>query len=144
MVALRRDFDPEARFRTEGVEERCTLALADLTDHDALVRVLNEHEVDQVFHLAAQTIVGTANRSPLATWDANVRGTYTLLEACRNLGTVRRVVVASSNHAADWYEEILHDGKMDRVDPERTPNKSDNYHGWPKFSTCRRFSLGAI
>ena len=59
------------------------LALADLTDHEALVRVLNEHEVDAVFHLAAQTIVGTANRSPLSTWEANVRGTYTLLEACR-------------------------------------------------------------
>jgi CDP-glucose 4,6-dehydratase len=61
--------------------------------------VLNEHEVDEVYHLAAQTIVGTANRSPMATWDANVRGTYTLLEACRSLGTVRRVVVASSDKA---------------------------------------------
>jgi CDP-glucose 4,6-dehydratase len=88
------------------VEERCTLALADLTDHDALVRVLNEHEVDEVFHLAAQTIVGTANRSPLATWDANVRGTYTLLEACRSLGTVRRVVVASSDKAYGDHDEL--------------------------------------
>jgi nucleoside-diphosphate-sugar epimerase len=52
---------------------------------------------------------------------------------------VRRVVMASSNHAADWYEELLHVGKMDVVDPERTPNKSDNYYGWPKFSTCMRF-----
>jgi CDP-glucose 4,6-dehydratase len=106
VVALRRDFDPESRFRTEGVEERCALALADLTDHDALVRVLNEHEVDEVYHLAAQTIVGTANRSPLATWDANVRGTYSLLEACRSLGTVRRVVVASSDKAYGDHDEL--------------------------------------
>ncbi|MEA2379797.1 MAG: hypothetical protein QOD13_3704 [Thermoleophilaceae bacterium] len=105
-MALRRDFDPDARFRTEGIEERCTLALADLTDHDTLVRVLNEHEVDEVFHLAAQTIVGTANRSPLATWEANVRGTYTLLEACRSLGTVRRVVVASSDKAYGAHDEL--------------------------------------
>jgi CDP-glucose 4,6-dehydratase len=105
-VALRRDVDPDARFRTEGVEQRCTLVLADLTDHDALVRVLNEHEVDQVFHLAAQTIVGTANRSPLATWEANVRGSYTLLEACRSLGTVRRVVVASSDKAYGEHDEL--------------------------------------
>ncbi|MEA2400327.1 MAG: hypothetical protein QOK00_730 [Thermoleophilaceae bacterium] len=105
-MALRRDFDPDARFRTEGIEERCTLALADLTHHDALVRVLNEHEVDEVFHLAAQTIVGTANRSPLATWEANVRGTYTLLEACRSLGTVRRVVVASSDKAYGAHDEL--------------------------------------
>jgi CDP-glucose 4,6-dehydratase len=106
VVALRRDVDPAARFRTEGVEERCTLVLADLSDHDALVRVLNEHEVGEVFHLAAQTLVGTANRSPLATWEANIRGTYTLLEACRTLGTVERVVVASSDKAYGRHEEL--------------------------------------
>jgi CDP-glucose 4,6-dehydratase len=106
VVALRRDVDPEARFRTEGIEDRCAVALADLTDHEALVRVLNEHEVDEVFHLAAQTIVGTANRSPLATWEANVRGTYSLLEACRGLGTVKRVVVASSDKAYGDHDEL--------------------------------------
>ena len=98
-MALRRDVEPESRFRREGIEERCTLALADLTDHDALVRVLNEHEVTEVFHLAAQAVVSKANRSPLGSWEANVRGTYTLLEACRTLGTVRRLVVASSDKA---------------------------------------------
>jgi CDP-glucose 4,6-dehydratase len=106
VVALRRDVDPAARFRTEGIEGRCAVALADLTDYEALVRVLNEHEVDEVFHLAAQTIVGTANRSPLATWEANVRGTYSLLEACRGLGTVRRVVVASSDKAYGDHDEL--------------------------------------
>ena len=86
MVALRRDVDPASRFRAEGVEERCVVALADLTDHDALIRVLNEHEVSDVFHLAAQTLVGSAQRSPLATWEANVQGTWCLLEACRDAG----------------------------------------------------------
>jgi uronate dehydrogenase/NAD+ dependent glucose-6-phosphate dehydrogenase len=47
---------------------------------------------------------------------------------------VRRVVIASSNHAADWYEELLHVGKMDMVDPERTPSKSDNFYGWAKLA----------
>lgn len=47
---------------------------------------------------------------------------------------VRRVVMASSNHAADWYEELLHVGKMDVVDPERTPSKSDNFYGWAKLA----------
>jgi CDP-glucose 4,6-dehydratase len=106
VVALRRDFEPASRFRTAGVEERCTVALADLTDHDALVRVLNEHEVGEVFHLGAQTIVGTAFRSPMGTWEANVRGTYTLLEACRTLGTVQRVVVASSDKAYGAHEQL--------------------------------------
>jgi CDP-glucose 4,6-dehydratase len=105
-VALRRDFDPASRFRREGIEERCTIALADLVDHGALLRVLNEHEVSDVFHLAAQTIVGTANRSPLGTWEANVRGTWCLLEACRTLGGVQRVVVASSDKAYGSHEEL--------------------------------------
>lgn len=106
MVALRRDVKPESRFRSDGIEERCAIALADLTDHDAIVRVLNEHEVGEVFHLAAQAIVGTANRSPLGSWESNVRGTYTLLEACRTLGTVQRVVVASSDKAYGSHEEL--------------------------------------
>ena len=98
--------DPASRFSSAGVEERCTVALADLIDHDGLVRVLNEHEVGEVFHLAAQTIVGTANRSPLGTWEANVRGTWCLLEACRTLGSVQRVVVASSDKAYGSHEEL--------------------------------------
>jgi CDP-glucose 4,6-dehydratase len=67
---------------------------------------LGEHEVSEVFHLAAQTIVGTANRSPLGTWEANVRGTWCLLEACRTLGSVSRVVVASSDKAYGSHEEL--------------------------------------
>ncbi|MEA2330250.1 MAG: CDP-glucose 4,6-dehydratase [Thermoleophilaceae bacterium] len=105
-MALCRDFEPDSRFRSDGLEARCTLALADLTDRDALVRVLNEHEVDEVFHLGAQAIVGVANRSPLATWESNVRGTYMLLEACRDLGTVDRVVVASSDKAYGDHDEL--------------------------------------
>jgi CDP-glucose 4,6-dehydratase len=107
VVVPRRDVDPQSRFRTDGIEERCTVVLADLVDHDALVRVVNEHEVSAVFHLAAQTIVGTANRSPLSTFEANVRGTYNLLEACRVAGEgVERIVVASSDKAYGQHNEL--------------------------------------
>ena len=70
MVTLRRDFDPKARFRTEGVEERRRAVLADVLDYETLLRVLNEHEVSAAFHLAAQTLVGAANcsRGLAATW----------------------------------------------------------------------------
>jgi CDP-glucose 4,6-dehydratase len=107
VVVPRRDFDPEARFRTDRVEERCTIVLADLLDYESLLRVLNEHEVGVIFHLAAQTIVGTANRSPLSTFESNIRGTYNLLEACRTLeGSVERVVVASSDKAYGAHDEL--------------------------------------
>ncbi len=107
VVVPRRDFEPEARFRTDGVEERCVVAAADIQDHAAMLRLLNEHDVDAVFHLAAQTIVGTANRSPLSTFEANVRGTYVLLDACRELGEgIDRIVVASSDKAYGAHDDL--------------------------------------
>jgi CDP-glucose 4,6-dehydratase len=110
VVVLRRDVDPEARFRTDGIEDRCVVVLADVTDYESLVRVLNEQGVSLVFHLAAQTIVATANRSPLSTFETNVRGSYTLLEACRATGPVgdpvERIVVASSDKAYGAHDEL--------------------------------------
>ena len=66
----------------------------DVTDGTLIDRALGEYEIDSVFHLAAQTIVGTANRSPLPTWEANVRGTWMVLEGCRR-HEIPRVVVAA-------------------------------------------------
>lgn len=110
VVVPRRDFDPRSRFRVEGVEDRCAVVSCDLLDYEGLLRVINEHDVRAVFHLAAQTIVGTANRSPLSTFEANVRGTYNLLEACRVTGVVgdpvERVVVASTDKAYGRHEEL--------------------------------------
>lgn len=110
VVVPQRDIPAETRFRSEGVEDRCELVMADLTDYDAVLRMLNEHEVTTVFHLAAQTIVGIANRSPLSTWESNIRGTYTLLEACRGAGAVatpvERIVVASSDKAYGDQDEL--------------------------------------
>jgi CDP-glucose 4,6-dehydratase len=110
VVTLLRDVEPDARFNTDGVAERCVQVRADLVDYEALTRALNEHGVRAVFHLAAQTIVGTANRSPLSTFETNIRGTYTLLEACRNVGVVgdpvERVVVASSDKAYGRHDQL--------------------------------------
>lgn len=111
VVAVRRDVEPQARFRTDGIEERCVIAQADVTDYEAVVRVLNEHGVSAVFHLAAQAIVGIANRSPLSTFETNVRGTYVLLEACRAVGVlggeaIAEIVVASSDKAYGEHDEL--------------------------------------
>lgn len=106
VVTLLRDVEPESRFHTDGIADRCVHVRADLVDYESLVRALNEHDVRHVFHLAAQTIVGTANRSPLSTFEANIRGSYSLLEACRAVGTVERIVVASSDKAYGQHEEL--------------------------------------
>lgn len=110
VVALRRDTEPESRFSTEGLEQRVVVAQADVLDYEAMLRVLNEHSVTTIFHLAAQTIVGTANRSPLSTFETNVRGTWLLLEAARSVGVVgdpvQAVVVASSDKAYGDHEQL--------------------------------------
>jgi CDP-glucose 4,6-dehydratase len=110
VVALRRDVPALSRFKLDGIDERCDIAQGDLGEYEALLRILNEHDVNIVFHLAAQTIVGTANRSPLSTFDTNVKGTYTLLEACRAAGVVgnpvEAVVVASSDKAYGAHDEL--------------------------------------
>jgi CDP-glucose 4,6-dehydratase len=99
-VCLVRDEVPASLFNTDGLDRRVVVVRGELGDHALLERALGEHEIDTVLHLGAQTIVGTASRNPLSTWESNVRGSYLLLEACRRAAaTVRRVVVASSDKA---------------------------------------------
>ena len=83
---------------TSAVPDRSAVVEAEVTDEQGLVGALAEHEVDTVFHLAAQSIVGSAQQAPGATFEVNVRGTWTVLEACRRHGAAR-VVVAGSDKA---------------------------------------------
>lgn len=100
VVALVRDMDPQSELFRSGTASRINIVTGTLEDYAVLERAINEHETDWVLHLGAQTIVGTALRSPLPTFEANIRGTYNLLEACRRMaGLVRSVVVASSDKA---------------------------------------------
>jgi CDP-glucose 4,6-dehydratase len=107
VVCLVRDAVPQSHFHRLGHERRVVIVHGALEDYPLLERSLNEHEIETVFHLGAQTIVGTANRNPLSTWESNVRGTYHVLEACRrNDKKVRQVVVASSDKAYGDQEEL--------------------------------------
>jgi len=100
VVALIRDADPQSELFRSDTIAKVTVVNGALEDLWTLERAINEHEVDTVFHLGAQTIVGTARRFPFQTFEANVRGTYNLLEACRlHQALVKRVVVASSDKA---------------------------------------------
>lgn len=107
VTCLVRDWVPASRLLSEGLSDRANLVRGALEDYESVLRALNEYEVDTVFHLGAQTIVGTASRSPLSTFEANVKGTWTLLEACRQLPRmVRRVLVASSDKAYGAHETL--------------------------------------
>jgi CDP-glucose 4,6-dehydratase len=105
VVAIRRDEPVLSSLSLLGLQDEVAHVRGDVCDSALVARVLAEYEVQSVFHLAAQTIVGTANRSPVSTFEANVRGTWTVLEACRLHG-VERVVVASSDKAYGRQEDL--------------------------------------
>jgi CDP-glucose 4,6-dehydratase len=106
VVGLLRDQPAESYFASARLQERVCVVSGDLTDIGLLERALNEYEVDTVLHVAAQAIIGAANRAPLSTFESNIRGTYMLLEACRRVGSVDRIVVASSDKAYGRQEHL--------------------------------------
>ena len=109
VVCLVRDWVPRSRLLSSGLVESVQLVRGDVRDQPLLERVLGEYEVQSVFHLAAQTIVGIANRNPISTFETNVQGTWALLEACRRSGLVEQIVFASSDKAYGENEVLPYD-----------------------------------
>lgn len=100
VVAQVRDDDPQSSFYRDAIARRCSIVRGELARYEDCARAINAHDVEIVFHLGAQTLVGTAVRDPLETFESNVRGTYNLLEAARRMGSlVKAFVVASSDKA---------------------------------------------
>lgn len=99
VVCLVRDRVPQSELSRSGLEARVKTVRGDVRDQALLERVLGEYEIDSVMHLAAQTIVGIANRNPVSTFETNVQGTWALLEACRRSPLVKQIVFASSDKA---------------------------------------------
>jgi CDP-glucose 4,6-dehydratase len=99
VVGLVRDRVPGSEFFRAGLARRIDVVRGAVEDYALLERALAEYEVQTVIHLAAQTIVGIANRCPLSTFEANIKGTWCLLEAARRCGAPPQVIVASSDKA---------------------------------------------
>lgn len=100
VVTFVRDHDPQSALIQSGLIQKTHVVQGALEEYHSVERAINEHEIDVVFHLGAQTIVKTALRNPLATFESNIRGTYNLLEACRqHKDLVKRIIVASSDKA---------------------------------------------
>jgi CDP-glucose 4,6-dehydratase len=102
---VRRDMTTRSALHLMELADAVDVIHGDICTDGLIARALAEYEVDTVFHLAAQTLVPTANRSPLSTFETNIRGTWLLLEACRHHG-VERVVVASSDKAYGPHTEL--------------------------------------
>lgn len=113
VVTLVFDWDPQSELMRSGDVGRTHVVSGGLEDISAVERAVNLHETDTVIHLGAQTLVGTANRNPLPTFEANIRGTYNLLEVCRiHRDLVKSVVVASSDKAYGDVAELPYSEEM--------------------------------
>ena len=106
VVCLLRDWVPQSELIRGGVLENVKVVRGDVRDQETVERALGEYEIDTDIHLAAQTIVGIANRNPVSTFESNVGGTWTLLEACRRSPAISSIVVASSDKAYGEHDEL--------------------------------------
>lgn len=106
VITLIRDFVPKSNFYLSEVYHKTTGVKGELEDFFLLERILNEYEIDSVFHLGAQTIVTIANRNPISTFETNIKGTWNLLEACRRSPKIERIVFASSDKAYGSQENL--------------------------------------
>ena len=109
VVCLVRDWVPQSELARKHLIDRVKVVRGDVRDQALMERLLGEFEIDTVLHLAAQTIVGIANRNPISTFETNIAGTWALLEACRRSPRVKQVVVASSDKAYGDQEKLPYD-----------------------------------
>ena len=109
VVCLVRDWVPQSELVSRGLMERLKVVRGDVCDQTLLERVLGEYEITTVIHLAAQTIVGIANRNPVSTFETNIGGTWSLLEACRRSPKVVQIVLASSDKAYGEQAKLPYD-----------------------------------
>jgi len=112
VVCLVRDWVPQSELVRARLIEKVKVVRGDVRDQSLMERALGEFEIDTVIHLAAQTTVPVANRNPVSTFETNVAGTWSLLEACRRSALVKQVVVASSDKAYGDQELLPYDENM--------------------------------
>lgn len=99
VTVIVRDVKKTSNLDVMQIRGKVNIVLGDIIDYKICERIINEYEIDTCFHLAAQAIVGIANKSPISTFESNIKGTWNILEACRINSSVKRIVVASSDKA---------------------------------------------
>lgn len=112
VTILVRDYIPQSNIYRGEEYKKVNVVYGTLEDYLLIERTLGEYEIDTVFHLAAQAIVGVANRNPLGTFKSNIEGTWNILEAARKSPLIKRVIVASSDKAYGDQEKLPYDENM--------------------------------
>ncbi len=110
VIGLVREFNHKTK---DNYLKGFTLVQGDVMNLELLKRIINDYEIDTVFHLAAQSIVKLANTNPKDAYLSNVIGTVNVLEAVRQINPKIKVVCASSDKAYGVHEELPYLETMD-------------------------------
>lgn len=112
ITILVRDWIPQSKLLSDNNINNVNIVKGELEDFELIKRIINEYEIDTIFHLGAQTIVTIANRNPMSTFESNIKGTWNILEAARVIGGVERIVIASSDKAYGSQEKLPYTEEM--------------------------------
>ncbi len=96
VIGLIRDDLPDSNLLHFKLIDKMIVVRGDVENYFLINRIINEYEIEIVFHLAAQTIVTVANRDPISTFETNIKGTWNILEACRHGKNIKQIIVSSS------------------------------------------------
>lgn len=113
ITILQRDYVAESLLIKSEDIKKINVVRGEIEDFELLLRILNEYEIEFVFHLGAQTIVPIANNNPLSTFDSNIKGTWNLLEACRIINKNIKIIVASTDKVYGTQEKLPYTEEME-------------------------------
>ena len=106
VIVVVRDLKRKNALDVHNIRDKLTVVQGDIIDHELMKRIMNEYEAEYVFHLAAQALVGIANKSPLSTFESNIKGSWSIFEAARLTESIKGVIVASSDKAYGDQEKL--------------------------------------
>jgi CDP-glucose 4,6-dehydratase len=106
VLSIIRDQVPKSGLVLSGYINKINIINGKLEDYSTVERALNEYEIEACFHLGAQTIVQTANRSPISTFESNIKGTWNVLEAARKSQLLKSLIIASSDKAYGEHKNL--------------------------------------
>tara|TARA_Y100000310_G_scaffold262419_1_gene272079 strand:- start:3741 stop:4715 length:975 start_codon:yes stop_codon:yes gene_type:complete len=99
VVTIARDIKKTNNMDILDLKDKIDIVRGDIINLEDCERAINEYDIEFCFHIAAQAIVGPANRSPLSTFGSNIKGTWNILETCRTSKTIKGIIIASSDKA---------------------------------------------
>jgi CDP-glucose 4,6-dehydratase len=113
-------------FDEQKFEKKVTLSFVDIAKKNKIKKIFSDFKPDYVLHIAAEAIVNNSYKNPYKTFQTNIMGTVSILEAARSTNSVKGIIVASSDKAY---------GKTKKAYTESSPLQGDHPYDVSKSAT---------